>query len=203
MLEAFVFRSIRWPIWFVLLAFTGCVTVPPVELKRLTPEARSALYELSHWQLQGRIAVRTRTDKWQASLRWQHLPEQDNLYISGPLGQGAVAITIRKDFIRLQQSDGQVQTSDNPEQVLRSQLGFPVPLSDLYYWVLGVPGAAELFEPEYDELNRLKTLKQSGWLIAYQRYQTVKQYILPGYINVSRGSVQLKLVVDDWQLEGT
>ena len=186
--------------WVALLVFAGCVTAPtPVE-NQLTPEARTALYELDRWQLRGRIAVRTGTDKWQASLRWLHVPGQDELHISGPLGQGAVQVTVREGFIRVVRADGSQQESDDPQRVMNSQLGFPVPLADLHYWVLGIPGSSALFVPEYDPLGRLKSLRQSEWLISYQRYEDVAEYVLPTRIKVGRASVQLKIVVDDWQL---
>jgi outer membrane lipoprotein LolB len=161
---------------------------------------RDQLLHLAHWRLDGRIAVRTSADAFQASLQWEHERAQDRVLISGPFNQGGVSIVLQDKLILVRESGGEVKTSSDPAALLRKELGFAVPLSSLRYWVIGIAEPAASSIPTYDEAGQLRLLSQAGWQLRYENFIPVEGLMLPQKLAGQGGDMSLKLVVDDWQI---
>jgi len=154
---------------------------------------------LERWRLEGRIAVQTPDDAWQASLAWEHDGRQDRLLVSGPLNQGTVSIVLQDDLILINEGNGNERISRDPDALLKEKLGFSIPLQSLRYWVLGVsaPGEASEEMDLYPD-GRLKHLKQAEWSLDYERYRDWDRLVLPQKILIQGRSLKLKLFADEW-----
>jgi len=53
---------------------------------------------------------------------------------------------------------------------------------------------------QWDEQGRLLHIGQNGWLIDYQRYLEKGGLSLPKKLRLQRDSIQVRFVVDDWQI---
>lgn len=177
----------------------SCAVFQPEPVPVATRAEREALYELEQWSLDGRIAVRSRDDSGQASVEWNHRADIDSIRLSGPLGQGAVDIRMTSDGIQIKSSDGSVKQSDQPDTLLTTIFGVPIPVAALRYWVLGISFPAAQAVETVGSGGRLETLLQSGWKIEYQTYEKVGTLVLPVKLTASRGTNRIRLVVDDWQ----
>jgi len=98
-----------------------------------------------------------------------------------------------------------VESSFQPDSLMKERLGFPVPLKDLEFWVLGLPSldSSKYQIVETYESGRIKAMIQSGWQIGYKDFRQVGQWILPGKIIVVRGAARLVLVADQWDFDGS
>lgn len=188
---------------FVCVAgVAGCASLEPVPVRVLTPDERKELYDIKAWAMDGRIAVDAEGDAWHASFSWRHDRKEDVLHIAGPLGQGAVDIVLRGQWIQITRADGTSEESDRPDELLRARLGVAVPLSALRYWVLGAP------EPDYEHVSRfdssgqLRALKQQGWDVIYERYSGEGEWVLPKKMLITQSDIKLKIIVDQWRIEG-
>lgn len=154
---------------------------------------------LKRWRLEGRIAVQTPDDAWQASLAWDHDGRQDRLRVFGPLNQGTVSIVLQDDLILINQGDGNERISRDPDALLKEKLGFSIPLRSLRYWVLGVsaPGEASVEMEQYPD-GRLKRLKQAEWSLDYERYRLWDRFMLPQKMLIQGRTLRLKLFADEW-----
>ncbi len=161
-----------------------------------------ALYRVKAWNLQGRIGIRSKLESTQANLVWKHDLAEDRLTISGPFGQGAVAVFITEDFIRIRYADGKVDESENPNQLLYSLLGVEIPLETLQYWVLGVANPNIVFSENYDASGWLRQLKQLGWVIDLVEYQRAEKWVLPRKLKIVKGDARVVLVIDEWSIKG-
>lgn len=178
---------------------SGCAIFAPAPVYGPTEEQRRALLEFSSWLLDGRIAVNVRGESWTAGLDWRHLPQSESLRLTGLLGQGAVDVYLAEGFMRITRADGVSEVSSRPDVLLQARLGFPVPLSALRYWVVGLPHPDGRSEMEYDAEGRLTLIRQEGWEIAYERFMTVSGLVLPQKLKIQKGDVKLKLMVDQWR----
>lgn len=192
-----------WPVLAIFVYLGGCAlpSVPPPGA--LNAEERNWLAGLQSrgWRLNGRIGVISGEKRgWHAGLRWEYLEGVDALVISGPLGQGGVALWVRPGWIRIRYPDGRVQESARPRELLRRILGVAVPLESLHYWILGLPAPAPA-KPEYDLLGRLRLLDQDGWQVEYRRYLRLGPGALPAkLILTGPGRVRVTLIVDEWRI---
>lgn len=182
----------RLLIGFIVCLLPACSTVTVEPVASYSKQARNRLYQLDQWSFDGRLAVSAQNDAWSASLSWKHDPDQEEMKLSGPLGQGATIIQLTDDFVSIDRGDGQVKTSAQPEEFVQQQLGMFVPIRSLRYWVVGLPEPTQAFVETADGFT------QSGWLITYKQMQTVLNQSMPHKITVVNTQAKLKLVIDQW-----
>ena len=168
----------------------------------LSDAGRQSLYAIKSWRLEGRIGVQTSADAWQANLLWDHDPAQDRLRISGPLSQGLVSIVVQKDLIFINEGDGVAELSRTPEASLRERLGFSVPLSSLRYWIMGVPDPERTYTSLPTGEPAMSGFQQAGWTIRIERRGAVGNWVLPQKMRAEGAGVKLKIVTDDWKIQG-
>ena len=187
---------------FVCIAgVAGCASLEPEPIRVLTPDERKELYDIKVWAMDGRIAVHAEGDAWHASFSWRHDWKEDVLHIAGPLGQGAVDIVLRGQWIQITRSDGTSEVSERPEELLRARLGVAVPLSALRYWVLGLPEPDYEHVSRYDAVGQLRALRQQGWDVIYERYSGEGVWVLPKKMLITQADIKLKIIVDQWHIE--
>lgn len=178
----------------IMLMLVACAELPTPVTGLYSPTTNSRLYKEANWQLEGRLSIAGLKDSWTANLLWQHLPDEENIKLFGPLGQGAVSIQLWADRVKIDRGAGRVQTSDDPEQFIKQQVGLAVPLHSLRYWAIGLP------EPDADYQTTADGFVQFGWLVAYKAMQAKGVEMLPQKMSVSNSDIKLKLIVDQWSL---
>jgi outer membrane lipoprotein LolB len=151
---------------------------------------------MQEWELEGRLAITSPKDSWSANIEWSHRPDSEKIKLSGPLGQGAVIIELTGDVVKIDRGGGNVQTSNQPEQFINQQLGLFVPLQSLRFWAVGLPESEQKFQETADGFV------QDGWLIAYKEMQKTGAETMPHKMAVSNGHAKMKLIVDQWDLNG-
>jgi outer membrane lipoprotein LolB len=178
----------------VVVVLNACANISPVQRGLYPSSSKASLYNLNEWQLEGRLAINAPNDSWSANIEWGHLPDADKIKLSGPLGQGAVAIELNQRGVKIDRGGGNVQYSIQPEDFINQQLGLSVPLRSLRFWAVGIPESGSEFQETPDGFV------QNGWLIAYKEMQSMGAEIMPRKMAVSRGNVKLKLIIDQWKL---
>lgn len=163
---------------------------------------QQSLYTLKSWRMDGRIGVKTDARAWQANLFWEHDSVQDRVRVSGPFSQGLLSIVIQKDLILINMGDGRTELSHDPEVLLRENLGFFVPLSSLRYWILGIPDPGLPYTSVYGNDGSWGGFQQLGWSIVLDQRLDIGARILPKRMFVQGSGVRLKIIADNWDIEG-
>ncbi len=180
----------------LLLSACSMVTTTPDLAYQSNVNAQNNLYDLRHWSFEGRIAIVTKNDVEQANISWSHLPSEEVIKLSGPLGQGAVLIQLNTEGVTIDRGGGDVKTSADPEALINQEIGLFVPVTSLRYWVVGVPEKSQ-------EATKIENgFEQMGWRNQYKAMQSVKNYILPRNMTVANETVKLKLFIDQWSIDG-
>jgi outer membrane lipoprotein LolB len=195
---------------------SGCATAPsppPVENPAATWEARQTqLRPITTWNIQGRMAMRTQEEGWQATLNWVREGERHRIDIIGPLGRGHLRLTRDNHGAELRDADQHSWRAENPELLLYRTTGWLVPLDGLNYWVLGLPLPDIAASQELDPQGRLKTLAQSGWDIRFLEYTRYGSLELPSKLFLKRQgrgtngipagdtTLEVRLVIEHWTL---
>ncbi len=187
----------------VMLLLWGCASTPePADLEVVDDTwtlRRDTLLQLQNWELDGRIGITVEHQAWQASLVWVQRGENFLLDVAGPLGQGRLMVSGGPNGVRAERHDGRVVNATDVESLLRSELGWTLPVEGLRYWVKGVPNPRESTQSiALDELGRLAELNQGGWRIRYPSYIESDDVDLPHKIRLDSGDVSVRMVVDQW-----
>ncbi|MDF1677838.1 MAG: lipoprotein insertase outer membrane protein LolB [Legionellaceae bacterium] len=194
----------------LILLFSACTTAtnaPSLSTSDTTKADKQSVAKrvqaakhLSSWTITGALAAKSKRKTWTASMNWkQQGLNRYRLHLFGPLGGGSVLVEKNGRLVTYQDGPKRVTTT-NISQLFYKETGIRVPLHNLYYWVRGVqaPGATQ--SEEYDATGHLKVLKQGGYTIRYDSYQTVKNFDLPTKIRIAGPGGQLKLIIKDWKI---
>lgn len=179
----------------IAILLTACTQtlLKPVTKYRLAE--RDEFYQLQKWSFDGRLALSDGKESWSASIEWAHSKEKDELKLSGPLGQGAVAITLTENLVIIDRGDEQIQQSSDVDAFIEQQLGMFIPVRALRYWVLGLTAPDKAFVELTDGFE------QEKWIIQYsQMQQTNKEKWMPRKLKAHQDKTRLKLIIDNWML---
>lgn len=181
---------------------------PPADhLQQLWQTRESTLLPIQHWELRGRLAVRADERGGQASLTWKRAAARHSIRLNGPLGRGVVLVSQDETGARLQDAEQRVFHAANAEELLYRYTGWRLPLTNLNYWVRGVPVPGLPASRELDNAGRLKTLRQQGWEVQYQEYIRFEGHELPNRLTLTYApdpatselpAMEVRLVIDRW-----
>jgi outer membrane lipoprotein LolB len=192
----------------LLACFFGlasCSSLSP-KSQQVTPEKSSPSWEnrvsvlssLQTWDLKGLIAIRNSRDAWSANWQWNQQQKNYTIGLMGPIGSHSMQLTGSPHSVLLETSDGKKFQSTSPESLLEQQLGWRLPVSNLYYWIRGLPVPNLPSEKQLDGSHRLTVLVQNGWRIEYLRYTTFRQMELPSKMQLNNGALNVKILINQW-----
>lgn len=184
------------------LTLTGCSSLttseqaPPPPVSSWSDHQRQIAL-LTHWELSGKIGIRSPQDNQSANLFWRQQDQEYAIEMTGPLGQGGARITGQPGNIQVSiAGEGDFQAG-SPEALLQDTLGWSVPVEQFQWWVRGLPAPDSPFQQQMNN-NRLNELMQDGWHVRYLRYKQHDIYTLPSKIRLSRDALSITLIIKEW-----
>lgn len=187
----------------LLILLAGCellqtTTQPPLPSQPVNwVQHVRALTLMDEWHIKGKIGIKQGDDGGSAYLDW--VQSQDSFYItlSGPLGQGTTIISGNKSGAKLENSDGSF-IAETPEQLLYEHSGWLLPLSNLLYWVKGLPEPRSSSTPQFNDIGLISTMDQGGWTLQFERYRSALGEPLPHKIKIMSGDLKVTVLVKQW-----
>jgi outer membrane lipoprotein LolB len=174
----------------LVLAVAACAT------PGLPPRATEA------FDLSGRVSATSHDGRaFSSALRWQHLPERDEIWLLTPLGQALAHILSTEEGATVTGADRRQYQGADVEALTRQALGWELPLTRLQYWIRGepAPGAAPQ-NAERDAAGRYAAFEQSGWRITLEHYAADQHGGLPRRLELRRdGGETIRLIIDAWR----
>ena len=196
-------RNLLVPCLVLLLA--GCAGLGPRESLDGNGNSQDwALHKervvtIDGWQISGKIGIRSPQESGSGTLFWLQRQDYFDIRLSGPLGRGATRLTGRPDAVALEVAGQGRFEADSPEALVQSQLGWQLPVSNLLWWVRGLPAPDSRSRVSLDGQSRLAKLRQDGWDVEYLGYTEENRFALPSRIKLSGHDLQITLVIKDWQ----
>ncbi len=184
----------------LLLWLAGCSTLPPPAPVPL-PALDGPL--LDNWSLQGKLGIRQGQRADSATLNWQQQQQHYEIRLSGPLGQGALAISGEPGQVQMAISGAaEPIVAATPEALMQSQLGWSLPLSQAHYWVQGRPAPQLASTP----LPGGNGFRQLGWEVQILRVGAIDlasgdRVNLPSRLRLQYGDLRITLLIAQWLIE--
>lgn len=188
---------------FFVSVLASCANKPLTPIDNLD-RYKNRLLTISQWEVKGRINVRVPDDSDTASVTWENNNDNYQIRFRGPVGIGSARIIGSPQQVRLEQSGEEPVIASSAEELLYTQLGREIPISDLHYWVRGLPAP----QPNPTELNvnengSLQFLNQSGWHLTFEDYRAVGEWNMPKKIIAKRDDFVLTLYGLRWDMATT
>jgi outer membrane lipoprotein LolB len=187
-----------------LLLAAGCKTLPPSAevgpgADAPWPAQRAALEKLDRYALNGRVAVAAQGQGFSASLRYQQQPRSSNLALDGPLGIGGLRVDMQGEDIEISTSRGEKLDGQAARDELERRLGFQLPLTELRWWLLGIPAPGEASLNQDAGSGELRDFTQNGWHVSINSRAAGLGFALPQRLTAEREGARLKLFVEQWR----
>jgi len=153
------------------------------------------------WQIKGKLGVRSDSGNGSLSVNWQQNQDNYSIYTQAALGQGAATLEGNSTRLIISEAGKGSVTSFEPNQLVEETFGWKIPITDLKYWVRGIPNPEQASATaQYDAAGNLTQLDQYGWSLIFSRYRQIQGWALPGRIRAKQGNTTLTLIIRDWVL---
>lgn len=177
-------------VWLLLACSSA-----PVQQDVLRPPRDS----ISHFSMEGRVAIRTAERADTVRLIWQHSEAEDVIGFASPLGNMLAELQRDARGARWLTKDGESFEARSADQLMARVTKEPVPIAALSLWVLGRVGPAAT-DVLRDEQGRLLSASDEGWAVSVATYESAKPEALPAVIEAVRGNLRIRLAIELWQL---
>ncbi|MFM1897742.1 MAG: hypothetical protein RLZZ385_2816 [Pseudomonadota bacterium] len=185
-----------------LLLLAGCSGLQAPTEGGSWRQRQAQLSALDHWQLQGRVNARYYDESHTPRIRWQQRDEDYTIRLWGTLNAGATLIEGRPGHVTLEQGS-ELRQASRPEDLILEHLGYELPVSQLNYWIKGLPMPGEDHQLRLGDFNEVVHLEQSGWSMDYEDYRLFDSVSLPRRIRMVRDeeAISLQFIGLDWNVE--
>lgn len=157
------------------------------------------------FELRGKLGVTEPQESFSARFLWRQEGSDFAIDLWGPFGQGRVRLVGNARELTLLDGDGSVITQGAHEAVMRSNLGWSLPLGVLPEWIQGRPAPdlpARL--QSHDEAGRLTAFSQLDWQVDLARYREAGSQqpirLLPYRVTAQRGAYRVRLAISEWRI---
>ena len=182
----------------------SCALPPPVIRKTADPvrlwQAREVMLgRLANWGLRGRIAMKQGRKAWQTHVIacWRE-GDGYRLDFLSLFGQQQARLEGVPGAVTLYLPKAKRVTARDPDQLLKAQLGWSIPVRGLRSWIRGLPVGSLPADRVLDQAGRITRMDQQGWSIEYRRYTVFEHVDMPKMLIFRRDELRLQLVVDRW-----
>ena len=186
----------------ITLTLAACSSTPRIDapVNAEWEQRRQVLDDISHWEFIGSLNVRDASDAHSSRIRWQ---QQDDVYqinLWGTFNVGATQIDGRPGEVQIVQQGEDPVFTESPEELLYQELGYELPVTELNYWIKGIPAPGASSELQFGENNQLRAFNQLGWQINYMAFTNFGTETLPTRIRIEKTPLRLDLTRLRWTL---
>lgn len=194
-------------LFLLLIIFLhGCSLLPkePTSNKAFYdwPSTEIKLRELNNWSLFGKLGIRTPQDSLTAAInKWVQEDDQFEIDISSTFfGLGSSKLYGNPNFLIIYESGEEPVSSFEPDTLIESVLGIPLPISYLSSWIKALPANGSTYIQTFNQQGLPNSLTQDGWTLNFSHYQFEHTLPLPGKIKIQRDNIRIILAVKEWIL---
>ncbi len=157
------------------------------------------------FEVKGKLAVRDAQENFSARFHWRQTGDQFQIDLWGPLGQGRLQLIGSADEIALLDGAGQIVLEGSQEEVMRSQLGWSMPLNVFPAWLRGKPQSGiPTADLQRDSSGLIRSFRQLDWLVSYEQYRAVETALemrtMPRKLSAANGQTRVRIVISEWRI---
>jgi outer membrane lipoprotein LolB len=185
----------------MILFLSGCAHQNPPLPRPIAAhiKAEAISSDQISWDIHGAISVQSKNNVQMGNFTWKQINQRYAINIYGPLNLGSIGIQGLPGRVTLFKPTGSY-SAPTPEALMQQQLGWYMPISNMYYWVRGLPAPGKVSRKVRNNSGQLIFLRQEGWNIRFQAFQPVQDMTLPRKIEIENPYLRIKLVITEWNM---
>lgn len=185
----------------IILFINGCTTLRLSSQKNISAyqtkswqKRYQVLSHISRWSIDGVFSIQQPGKTIIASYDWQQKAHNYDIRIYSSLNIYSVNISVRSGMVLLWCSPKERYTADTPEKLMQARLGWHLPVSNLCYWIRGIP-APGAYQANFDPYGHFIILQQNGWYIHFSQYTHIGPVDLPCILKLNSGQMVVKIII--------
>ncbi|WP_416305007.1 lipoprotein insertase outer membrane protein LolB [Neptunicella sp. SCSIO 80796] len=189
----------KFTISFLLVLLLGaCSSRPNLPAESVESQLhQQQLSQLTHWQIDGRMAYIDGKEKHSANFSWQQQPGTFNLDLRTFIGTSILHLQQQKQNATLEM-DNEYYTAPNATELLDKLTGWHIPVKQLSTWIKGQSTGKE--QVTLATAGWVEQLIYQGWRVDYSHYQAVSHLALPHEVRLQKQQRKIILRINQWQL---
>ena len=195
----------RYWLLFLILSLSACTGVvvkdPNLVDKTTYQDRTDRLAAVVEWGLTGKISLDDGDQGGSGKLQWDVGPDQSEMGFHGAMGRGAWHLKMGPEGAQLKLADGTEQTAVDVNDLIREHVGWPVPLGALHWWARGLAAPGMIDNEQFGPEGLLVSLRQFGWNVDFNRYDSVGDIELPVRLKATRNNYRVKLAISRWRMD--
>jgi outer membrane lipoprotein LolB len=169
-----------------LLILSSCTMFYDVSIDKPAGYVQPQVVE-PNFNISGRFFIKTAHKNNYGNFTWDKLQDNESLAFRTPIGQTVAQITIESGVATLAHKD-KVYSGEDLDTMMQNHLGFTLPMSQLHYWIKGVP------LPNVPITKKLTSgFVQLGWDVEYLQWHDPNH---PHIIKCSKEDLVIKLLIE-------
>ncbi|QIR16098.1 outer membrane lipoprotein LolB [Shewanella aestuarii] len=182
----------------IILLFSACTSLPsptyqPVEVS----DASLA----NNWEIQGKISIKSSSDKFSTNLYWFHHTQGNELRLTTVLGTNVLTLKNTQGMASLE-VDGKTYHDRDAQNLLEGISGITIPFNKLPLWITGQISSNDDVV-SYNSQGKVKQListdEQADWIVEFISWQQQSGAMVPKQLKIERADVQIKIQTNQWQ----
>ena len=186
------------------MLLSGCKTVPVTEpgidAQAAYKNRAENIVSVSNWNLVGRISLDDGEEGGSGRLKWVVKADHSTIDFHGAMGRGAWHLDIEPAGAALRLADGSEYFADGVDALVQQQIGWPIPVNALQWWVRGLAAPGTIDAQQLDAEGLLTSLAQFGWQIDFNRYASDTDVAMPVRLDARQNDYRVKLAIGRWHL---
>lgn len=177
-------------------------------LSRTIAQREASIIARQSFAFRGGLGIWSDEQSIPARIGWQQQGAILDIDLEGPAGIGTMQLQDDGKQARLTRGNTVLATGNSADRVLQQGLGLaaPVPVTQLAYWVRGLPGDAGTIRR--DEQGKLLSLsftdaRATVWQVRFRRYAPWDGIDMPALITASGGGWSVRVVLKNWRFPTT
>ena len=195
----------RYWLLFLILSLNACTGVvvkdPDLVDKTTYQDRTDKLAAVVEWGLTGKLSLDDGDQGGSGRLQWDVGPDQSEMGFHGAMGRGAWHLKMGPEGAQLKLADGTEQTAADVNDLIREHVGWPVPLGALQWWARGLAAPGMIDNEQFGPEGLLVSLRQFGWNVDFNRYDSVGDIELPVRLKATRNNYRVKLAISRWRMD--
>ena len=173
---------------------SACISsAPPAEENSDWARQRELLEAMDSWELRGRVNVRYDNESDTPRINWLQQGTEYSITLWGTFNAGYTTVIGQPGYVTLE-SGGETLTASSPEELILQQLGYELPVSQLNYWVKGLPAPDSAAQLTFNDLNQLTTIRQQDWTVSLIDIRQYGALNLPRRVELMRPRNDIRLI---------
>lgn len=165
------------------------------------PDRHVSVPPPTHWRLSGRLAVSNGKDGGSGRLEWRQDDRHFDVRLRAPVTGQNWQLLGDDTGCQLQGLHPEPVLARSPEELLRRELHWELPVGALGHWLFGQGGDGA--RTTRDAKGHPFRITDAGWTIEYRDWRPQGDRWLPHRLVARKPPFQVRLAVSEWQLDPT